>query len=151
MRNFMRLGLVVVALSARAVTAQPEDFIDLGRRVVQETIVVPIHLDFAEDVQWVRIELPTVTADAGFVDMWTRVEEWTPTDLLIPAATLYDSVGRDLVGVVGPGEWVAALVPALDESGDGCDEFFDAVEGSTSDGLSGDDPEEDLDEVEPGP
>ncbi len=105
MRNFMRLGLVVVALSARAVTAQPEDFIDLGRRVVQETIVVPIHLDFAEDVQWVRIELPTVTADAGFVDMWTRVEEWTPTDLLFPFFTWYDSAGRHLAGRVDAGSF----------------------------------------------
>jgi len=103
MRTLILGGLLSLALSSSAASAQPEDFIDLGRRVAEETIVVPIHLDFAEDVQWVRIELPAVTATAGFVDMWTRVETWTPTDLLQPAATLYDSEGRHLVGHFGSG------------------------------------------------
>jgi hypothetical protein len=98
MRNFLFVGLLGVTICSGVATAQPEDFIDLGRRVAQETIVVPIHLDFAGDVQWVRIELPTVTAASGFVDMWTRVETWTPTDLLFPSATLYDSAGRQLIG-----------------------------------------------------
>lgn len=94
MRTLILGGLLSLALSSTAASAQPEDFIDLGRRMVQETIVVPIHLDFAEDVQWVRIELPTVTAGAGFVDIWTRVEEWTPFDLLRPTAGRYDDAGR---------------------------------------------------------
>jgi hypothetical protein len=45
---------------------------------------------------------------------------------------------------------MAAVVPAVDEGADGFDELFDAVEGSAADGLAGDDPEEHLDEVEPG-
>lgn len=87
------IGVAGVAL------AQPEDFIDLGRRVAQETIMVPIHLRYAEDVAWVRIELPAVTAESGFVDIWTRVEEWTPLDLIYPAAVVYDNSGRVVCGL----------------------------------------------------
>jgi hypothetical protein len=88
------IGCLLSLCIAGSGVAQPEDFINLGRRVVQETIVVPIHLDFAEDVQWVRIELPAVTAGAGFVDVWTRVEVWTETDLLWPTAIVYDNTGQ---------------------------------------------------------
>ncbi len=52
-------------------------------------------------------------------------------------------------GVCGPGKWLAAFVPAVDEGFDGGDEFFDAGEGSASDGLAGDDAEEDFDHVHP--
>ncbi|MCC6950831.1 MAG: hypothetical protein IT433_05235 [Phycisphaerales bacterium] len=99
MKSLIHAGLLLLALSSSAANAQPEDFIDLGRRVAQETIVVPIHLDFAEDVQWVRIELPTLTAEAGFVDIWTRVEEWTPLALLWPRAACYDNSGRVIRGL----------------------------------------------------
>jgi len=92
-------GCVAFLIATAGARAQPEDFIDLGRRVVQETIVVPIHLDFAEEVQWVRIELPTVTASAGFVDVWTRVEEWTPLALLWPSAAWYDGNGHLVTGL----------------------------------------------------
>ncbi|MFZ2874162.1 MAG: hypothetical protein WAZ94_06735 [Phycisphaerales bacterium] len=105
MRTLILRGLVSLALSSSAATAQPEDFIDLGRRVVQETLVVPIHLDFAGDVQWLRIELPTVTPTSGFVDMWTRVETWTPTDLLFPYFTWYDNAGLHLGGRVDAGSF----------------------------------------------
>jgi len=57
--------------------------------------------------------------------------------------------GEDFVGGSGPGEGVAAVVPAVDEAADCGDEVLDTVEGSAPDGLSGDDPEEHLDEVEP--
>jgi hypothetical protein len=56
-------------------------------------------------------------------------------------------VGQDLVGGFGPDEWVTAVVPAVDESADRGDEFFDVAECAASDRLPGDDPEEDLDEV----
>jgi hypothetical protein len=59
-------------------------------------------------------------------------------------------VRQDLVGGLGPDEWVAALVPAVDEAADRTDEFLDAGEGASADRLSGDDPEEHLDQVEPG-
>ena len=57
----------------------------------------------------------------------------------------------DGVGVLGPDEGLAAFVPAVDECGDGLDQLADRVEGAAADGLAGDDPEEDLDHVQPGP
>jgi hypothetical protein len=56
-------------------------------------------------------------------------------------------VGWDFVGGLGPGEGVAAVAPAVDEGAARCDELFDVVEGPAPDGLSGDDPEQHLDEV----
>ena len=58
--------------------------------------------------------------------------------------------GQDLVGGLGPDEGPAAVVVAVDEGADRGDELLDVVEGSAADGLAGDDPEEDLDEVQPG-
>ncbi len=60
-------------------------------------------------------------------------------------------MGQDLVGGLGPDERVAAVVPAVDERADRGDEFLDAGEGSASDGLASDDPEEHLDQVQPRP
>src|SRR5688572_26398078 len=60
-------------------------------------------------------------------------------------------LGQDGVGVLGPDERFAALVPAVDEAADGIYEFADGVEAAAADGLSGDDPEEDLHQVQPGP
>src|SRR5690242_15909931 len=59
--------------------------------------------------------------------------------------------GQDGVGVFGPEERFAALVPAVDERADGLDEVADGVEAAAADGLAGDDPEEDLHQVQPGP
>jgi len=39
-------------------------------------------------------------------------------------------MGKDLVGGLGPGEEVAAFVPAVDEAADCCGEFPHAAEGS---------------------
>ena len=61
------------------------------------------------------------------------------------------SLGEDLVGGLGPDEGMAAFVPAVDEGADRGDEVLDRGEGSASDGLVGDDAEEDLDQVEPRP
>ena len=47
----------------------------------------------------------------------------------------------DGVGVLGPGERFAALIPAVDEAADGIDEFADGVEAAAADGLAGDDAE----------
>jgi len=57
--------------------------------------------------------------------------------------------GEDVVGCLGPDERGAAVVPAVDEVLDGGDQFFDAGEGAASDGLAGDDAEEDFDHVHP--
>jgi len=54
-------------------------------------------------------------------------------------------VRDDLVGGLGPGEWLAAGVPVVDESGDRADEVGDGVERAAADRLPGDDAEEDLD------
>jgi len=59
-------------------------------------------------------------------------------------------VVEKVVGGLGPGEGAAAVVPAVDEAFDGGDEVLDRGEGAAADGLSGDDPEEDLDQIEPG-
>src|SRR5438552_8864863 len=56
-----------------------------------------------------------------------------------------------LVGGLGPGERVAAVVPAVDEGLDGGDEVLDRGEAAAADGLPGDDREEDLNEVQPRP
>src|SRR5919108_2853740 len=54
-----------------------------------------------------------------------------------------------LVGGLGPGEGVAAVVPPVDEVLDGGDEVLDRGEAATADGLPGDDREEDLHEIQP--
>ena len=55
-------------------------------------------------------------------------------------------MGEDLIGGLGPGERLAAVVPAVDEPADGGGELADRVEGAAADGLAGDDAEEDLDD-----
>ena len=57
----------------------------------------------------------------------------------------------DGVGVFGPDKGLAAFVPAVDERRNRLDQVGDRVEGAAADGLAGDDPEEDLDHVQPGP
>ena len=42
----------------------------------------------------------------------------------------------DLVGALGPNEWVGAVVPAVDVGADGGFEVFDAVERAAVDGLA---------------
>src|SRR5271154_5074866 len=56
-----------------------------------------------------------------------------------------------LVGGLGPGEGVAAVVPAVDEGLDRGDEVLDRGEAAAADGLPGDDAEENLDHVQPRP
>ena len=47
--------------------------------------------------------------------------------------------GEDLAGGLGPGEWVAVLVPAVDEGADLGVEVFDGGEDSSADGRTVDD------------
>src|SRR6266516_829304 len=54
-----------------------------------------------------------------------------------------------LIGGLGPGEGMAAVVPAVDEVLDGGDEVLDRGEAAAADGLAGDDRKEDLHHVEP--
>jgi hypothetical protein len=56
-------------------------------------------------------------------------------------------VVQEVVEGLGPGERVAAVVPAVDKAFDGGDEVLDRGEGAAADGLSGDDPEEDLNQI----
>ena len=57
---------------------------------------------------------------------------------------------EDLFGGLGPDERVAAVVPPVDEGADLGVEFSEGAEGAAVDGLSLDDAEPHLDEVEPG-
>src|SRR5437667_6827424 len=56
-----------------------------------------------------------------------------------------------LVGGLGPGERMAAVVPPVDEGLDGGDELLDRGKAAAADGLPGDDREEDLHQVQPRP
>lgn len=58
--------------------------------------------------------------------------------------------GRDLLGGLGPRERLAAFVVGIDEDLDRADQVGHTGESATADGLPGDDPEEDLHQVEPG-
>ena len=54
--------------------------------------------------------------------------------------------GEDGVGVFGPGEGLAAVVPGVDVGLDRGDQVGDGGEGAAVDGLAGEDAEEDLDQ-----
>src|SRR5437660_12288833 len=56
-----------------------------------------------------------------------------------------------LVGGLGPGEGVAAVVPPGDEGLDGGDQVGDRGEAAAADRLPGDDREEHLNEIQPRP
>jgi hypothetical protein len=47
-----------------------------------------------------------------------------------------------MVGVLGPGKWLAAVVVCIDEGVDGIGQFPDRAEGAPADGLASDDAEE---------
>jgi len=94
----MSRAIVAVFSTLIGVTAlaQPTEFTDLGRHTDDaETFDVEVHLRFADDIQWFRIELPAVTAGAGFVDYGTFLfgPEWTPTELNHPFIMQFDAAG----------------------------------------------------------
>ncbi|MFZ2873947.1 MAG: hypothetical protein WAZ94_05635 [Phycisphaerales bacterium] len=97
--------IVAMAVQTMSALAQPEDFVDLGRRDQAETIVVPIHLDFAEDVFWVRVSLPAVGEQEGLVDIWTRFESLSATVLEWPRAAIFDRNGLIVYRFLGGGSW----------------------------------------------
>src|SRR3712207_9285344 len=69
-----------------------------------------------------------------------------PRSTLFPYTTLF----RSGVGILGPGEWGAAVVPGVDEPLDGGDQVGDGGEAAAAQRLPGDDREEGLDQVQPG-
>jgi len=62
---------------------------------------------------------------------------------------LSTELGQDLIGRLGPGERLAALVPAIAEPADRADELLDAGEVTAAKRLAIDDGEARLDEVQP--
>lgn len=58
-------------------------------------------------------------------------------------------LGQDLAGCRGPDERLRVGVPGGDVVGDRPGQTGDGGEGAASDGLPGDDPEPDLDHVQP--
>ncbi|MCE7975453.1 MAG: hypothetical protein DYG92_14210 [Leptolyngbya sp. PLA1] len=96
----MPLRQVLCAISSTMVlataVAQPTEFTDLGRHTDRaESFEVEVHLRFADDIQWFRIELPAVTASAGFVDYGTFLygPYWMPNELYYPFIVQYDEHG----------------------------------------------------------
>jgi hypothetical protein len=59
-------------------------------------------------------------------------------------------VFEDLLGGLGTGGGMAAVVPAVDEDPDGCDEVCDAGDAAAVDGLRVMISKKDLDHVQPG-
>jgi len=96
-----------VAFVSNPASAQPTEFIDLGERFVPETITVEIDLPASNAVQWIRIVLPPLSADAGFLDVASRIEEFAEPWMMGPSAVLFNSDGS-----------IHQLWAGLDEGGD---------------------------------
>lgn len=97
--------LCVLMSFAGGVAGQPVEFLDLGRREAAELIAVPVHLDFAEDVFWIRLSLPALSLHQGFVDLYSRFEVLMASTLTRPAATLFDSAGAVVYRFAQTGSW----------------------------------------------
>jgi hypothetical protein len=78
-------ALAVLTLAGTAM-AQPAVFTDLGNRTASQTFTQNVTLTAPADIQWFRIELPGVSAAAGYVDIWT-----TPTANPAPASDMTDT------------------------------------------------------------
>ncbi|MFZ2875024.1 MAG: hypothetical protein WAZ94_11155 [Phycisphaerales bacterium] len=83
----------VAAFAIRPAQAQPADFIDLGERFEAETVTVEIDPPASNAIQWIRIVLPPLTADAGFLDVASRIEEFAEPWMMGPYAVLFRSDG----------------------------------------------------------
>lgn len=88
--------VAVFYVCASLTNAQPSEYADLGRLDQPLTVSVPIHLRAAEEVAWVRFEVPSVSASSGFIDLWTRYEVRSALVLESPRAALYDDSGRQV-------------------------------------------------------
>ena len=82
-----------VAFAVRPASAQPAEFIDLGERFEAETVTVEINLPASNAIQWIRIVLPPLSADAGFLDVASRIEEFAEPWMMDPNAVLFNSAG----------------------------------------------------------
>ncbi|MCE7975177.1 MAG: hypothetical protein DYG92_12780 [Leptolyngbya sp. PLA1] len=94
----MPLMLGLAALATQAATAQPEEYTNLGSRVTAQTLELPILLESGDDIKWFLVELPTVEAEAGFVEIFTPAPEdcfWNgcPGFMLFPHAAVFDAAG----------------------------------------------------------
>ncbi|MCE7974320.1 MAG: hypothetical protein DYG92_08375 [Leptolyngbya sp. PLA1] len=97
-------SLLLVALaSVTSVGAQPVPDVDLGERSQAETVEVPIHLQYPEDVFWVSFLVGPATASSGFLDIYTRFEVLTPNVMLWARAGLYDAQTGLLVTTIAGG------------------------------------------------
>jgi hypothetical protein len=96
-------NLMLSSLLCGLALGQPVADVDLGVRVQPETVVVPVHLAYAEDVFWVRFVIDPANADAGFLDIYSRFEVLAPVVLRLPRAGLYDAQTGRLVGMLEGG------------------------------------------------
>jgi hypothetical protein len=96
----MKSLIIAPCLFAGIAYAQPPtDFIDLGTFQGEPVSVsVPIHLEQANEITWFRVEVPMLTATAGFFDFGTFIagEFWMPNEFHSPEFGVFDGVG-DLV------------------------------------------------------
>ncbi|MCE7974370.1 MAG: hypothetical protein DYG92_08645 [Leptolyngbya sp. PLA1] len=81
--------------------AQPEEYTDLGSRLTAQTLEVPILLDSGDDIKWFLVELPTVEADAGFVEVFTPVPfqcaaTGCPGFMGYPSVAVFNALGAQL-------------------------------------------------------
>jgi len=83
--------------------AQPVPDVDLGERSQAETIEVPIHLQYPEDVFWVSFLIGPATADSGFLDIYTRFDLLGPTVLQWPRGGLYNAETGEFLAIMGGG------------------------------------------------
>lgn len=106
------LGVVLCTTALPSAFAQPTDYTDLGTHVVTESFSAPVHLDSATDVQWFRIELPSVLHTDGFVDIWTaHTSPSVPlTDIFMADVVLYDNQGTLRANETNVGAYGGAVI-----------------------------------------
>jgi hypothetical protein len=112
----MRTNLMALtaAVLTSAANAQPASFTDLGDRSATQTFTQLVTLASAADIQWFRLQLPAISASAGWFDVWTTptVAPLGGTDLTDTEIGLYNSTGARAVNTAafaddndGPGAY----------------------------------------------
>lgn len=86
------IGIAFVSARASLSLAQPSSFTDLGtHNSVEETVVQPVTLVSATDIQWFKIVLADAdAATASYSDLWTN----TPGDISDSEVGIYDNSGN---------------------------------------------------------
>ncbi|HZW06767.1 MAG TPA: choice-of-anchor X domain-containing protein, partial [Phycisphaerales bacterium] len=85
-----KITALALLMLAGTAAAQPASFTDLGNRTSTQNFTQDVMITSPTDIQWFRIELPAVSAVAGFVDIWTNaVGDMTDTEI-----GLYDAAGN---------------------------------------------------------